>query len=513
MWGILRNCEKVSSCINPYIKEILTKTNYYEENYRFACACSTREPVYSYEWDAEYREHFRLITEGANIDRAIIESLLDPKNLKHLPLGLKEDAERIDKREKEKLIKLIKKVIISVPPFVTRVSLYKKQDKNGTNYRGFIDLRPMPIGNVCEAFIKPPPWMKSPKYYITCERQYVPQYTLRPRALEVEVVDCVPYVGAMGDIGVCAQYSARLVLMTLSPKSPSVPELVFKSVRTYMSQERPQREGWNPIEIMQILENEGYTCFRYNRAICENCGKPIRTVKCSECNKKLLLNRTYMEPTLENIYAYVESGIPVLIGIEKAKYLPWWDDGDEKHALVAIGHTLSQDGELDGLIVHDVSKYPYQVLDEKPGGKPLEEIIVEAIAPVPREVTIQYQTARAQLQKLIQDGGISLDLSLDYRPVLVEANQIKRWLGEGSPREHFKSYKIPPKVQKDFSRCYLDRYIWLFELKRELGDGTRSYEGDILFSATRSALLGWNNPNTNEYAFRNNRFKIVKRRY
>jgi len=200
---------------------------------------------------------------------------------------------------------------------------------------------------------------------------------------------------------------------------------------------------------------------------------------------------SFLKPTKENIYAYIESGIPVILGVERAGDLPWWDDTiNEGHALVRIGHTLSNNGDVTGFIVHDVSKYPYQVLKEPlENGKSIEDIIVEAIVPLYHEIVINYPTAKELAMEMIDfENGQS------YRPQLVEANKIKKWLAEGEQREHFLGYSIDEKVKECFSKAYISRYAWLFEIKVESGNGTRKYVGDIIISAEEPRVLGFNFP-------------------
>ncbi len=412
--------------------------------------------------------------------------------------ALKEELREVPLSHRKKISKLIRSIISSeIPPYVNRVVV-----TNGGTLLGWIDIRPMFGGRISEAYIKPPAWMVPPQYYLTCEREVSPVASLRPRSGEVEKIECVPYVqyAGFGEIGVCAQYAARLVLLTLKGiNAPTVPEITSSAVKEILlgGIERSREEGLTVNEIAHILEREGYNIFRYSRTLCDACGQPFHEIQCINCGNRLSISSVSKEPNIENIYAYVESGFPVLLGIKRAKLLEWWDGkGDEPHALVAIGHTLSEDDKVDGLIVHDVSKYPYQVLTNLHNGKPLEEIIDEVIVPVPREVTIRYQVAREAIFGLLE-----LEEGEEYRPLLVEADKVKRWLGEGVQRYHFDDYHIPQEVQEDFSRAFLDRYVWLFEIKKNLGNGRREYKGDILYSGTNERILGFNFPDLNIYGF------------
>jgi len=486
-----------NECSYDYIRDFLINSNYIGNDFKdFSCQCYKRTPVYISEWDSEYREYFDKFTGGIRGATQIIDSILNLKDTSDLPEPLKEKIEEIPQSHRTKLAEVARTLgNIKMPPFVDRIALTINGD-----YKGYVDIAP--TGGISEVIIKPPLWMHPPKYYLTCERNYNPvTHLLRPD--KSEEIKCVPYVKVQEQIGVCAQYAVRLALMIMSPEAPTVPELNFGASRTSLSGgiERLENEGWNAEEITHIIENEGYGTTRFSRHFCEECQKPLRKVKCSECEKELLLSPVALEPTIENIYAYIESGIPVLIGVKDVSSLPWWKDvsENEAHALVAIGHTISKEGHVDGLIVHDESTYPYQVLPESLGGEePFNKAIMEAIVPLHREITIDYPTARELALEFadLEDGQ-------EYRPLLVEADHINRWLGTGLKREHFHEYSLDEKVLKSFSNAFLDRYVWLFEIKRELGNNKRRYEGDVIISATRPEVLGFNFPLQKVLGFRN----------
>jgi hypothetical protein len=330
--------------------------------------------------------------------------------------------------------------------------------------------------------------MTPPKYYVTCSKDHTAEYTLRPYASDWQKINCVPFVTAMGGIGACAQYSAMLFLKVQGLSSATVPELTLRAKKFVSGGMERSTGGWRAEEISYVLENEGFNCFLYSRHVCDSCGKPLEKVKCGVCDKEFAFSQVLNEPTLENIYAYVESGIPVLIGVKKAGLLPWWNKKEEEpHALVAVGHTLSEDGNVDGLIIHDVSKYPYKVLTNIAGGKPLQEIIIAAIAPLPREITVRYQIARQAFHEVMSKIP-DLNTNWKYRPMLLSSSKIHEWLSQGVKREHLDKYEIFKKVREDFSRAYFDKYNWLFEIT-EIEKGKMKYIGDVACSAVGAPIV------------------------
>jgi len=488
--------QDINKCSYDYVKDLLIGSGYLENNGKVTCECTKRRPVYSTEWDSEYREHFDKFSSGINIGSQILARLIMLEFPGELPSSLKEKILAIPPEYRANLIDIVHELgEVELPSFIDRIYLKIKGD-----YKGYIDFAP--IGNISEVFLKPPEWMRPPQYYVTCKRRFYPGKALFRPEIQEEIC-CVPYVRVQGQIGVCAQYAVRLALMVLSPKAPTVPELTFKASRSLLSGgiERRQNEGWNADEITHIIESEGYTAFRYSRHFCQICQNPLRKVKCAECNNELMISPMSLEPTIENIYAYIESGIPVLIGVKNVSYLPWWpkDSGESAHALVGIGHTISDEGKVDGLIVHDESTYPYQVLREPlECGEPLENAIIEAIAPVYREITVGYPEAKALALEIVEIGD-----NQTYRPILVEADRVKGWLGDGEKRRHFDEYSIHKKVLKNFSNnAYLDRYVWVFEINGEFDSNKRRYEGDVIISATRPHLMGFNLPNEGILVYR-----------
>lgn len=499
----------IDNCRFGEIKKLLEKSNYFKYCSRPSCSCKSRYPIYNPEWDYEHREFFSIYSQGATEATKFLSHVISldlRRGVRPSFQIIKDRLKGIPIRHRKKIADIIKDGFSSgIPPYVKRVSITGHR-----GYLGWIDLGP--FGDISEAYLRPPYWMKHPKYHVTCERSFYPAPSLRPRTKEVEKVEGVPFVIAGGHVGVCAQYAARLLLLTLEGvNAPTVPELTFGALQNVLmgGVERERKEGLSASEIGNIIEKGKYNIFNYSRKLCPECGQPVREIHCSTCDTGFVVSSASMEPTVENIYAYVESGIPVILGIEKAKMLEWWDgEGEEAHAIVAIGHTLSKNDKVDGLIVHDVSKYPYKILNEMHNGRGLEEIIREAVVPVPLEVTIRYEVAREAVLEIVD-----LEENEKYRPMLVEADRIKKWLGQGEPRIHFDTYTISNEVKRGFSRAFLDRYVWLFEIKKDLGKSRREYRGDVIISATRPKTLGFNFPTEGIYAITNDKDELVQKTY
>ena len=515
-------CKDISRCKIPSIKRLLIGSNYFKYRKNRECSCIIRTPTYSREWDSEFNETFQKRFGGIQYARNIIKDILNlsPDLHSDYRTEISPLVKEIPRKYRIKIVELIDKVISDrgLQNYVHRVLIFHQEE-----YRGYIDVNH--FGDICDVYIKPPLYMKAPTYFVTCERRFLSDFVLRQRTEEVDAVECVPYNKAEnGTIGVCAQYSARTALFCLMQHPPTVPELAFRASRKFIhgGLGREQSEGWTPEELKNILEYEGFNTFRYHRRHCKKCKQPITKLKCDNCGTEESLHRINVEPSLRNIYAYVESGLPVIIGIEDAFSLPWWKDkpiredtNQNKHALVVIGHTMTKGGSVNGLIVHDVSTYPYQILTKSKDGGPLEEIIFEAISITPRDVVVSYEVVDA----LFEDT-FTLGKDETYRAFLVESDSVIKWLAEGKERKHFESYNIPEKVKNDFKRAHWDKYMWLFEMKKEIPSSNKyEYVGDVLFSATRiptteeDIILALNLPQQREYLFYDTELNCHHRNY
>ncbi len=495
-------------CKYPEILDIFLATDYFGDETP-TCSCIRKKGVYSREWDYEYNEYYSRTIGGIFTALAMFEDTLRDPHDSSLPDALKQKIESMTESEKSVISEILDQFPLKeISNSLSRVSI-RLQQGSETTYIGFVDLSPF---GVSEVFIAPPLWMKPPYYYLTCERTYSPDTTLRIKESSAELVHCVPFIKVQSQVAVCAQYAVRMALMILSQKPPTVPEIVFEASKNALKGglDRDQADGWYPDEIRQAIEDKGYGVHELSRSnyIC-SCGNTLSTIRCDVCGVEYVLNPRLKSPGLENIYAYVESGIPVILGIKDTKWLPWWpkDDG-EAHAIVAIGHTISEDNRIDGLIIHDESTYPYQVLPENlDNGMTIEEIVDSAIIPVPREVTVEYSVAKGIFEETVgklQEYGILNDII--YRPLLVDAHHAKRMLGEDVRRAGIMDCAIPDKVKEDFLYAYMDRYVWLFELRYGTDTDPYRYAGDIVIGTKNPVLLGMNIPETERYAFKEDEF-------
>ncbi|QYZ78939.1 hypothetical protein E2N92_05620 [Methanofollis formosanus] len=483
-----------SGCRYPEIFEILHHTDYFGEE-DGPCSCILKKCVYSREWDYEYNEYYSRTLFGIDAALGILKGIVENPEERNFSEEIKRNLASMKDSERERIKGIIDHFPLKeISNHISRISLYTKEGRE-PRYLGFVDLSPF---GVSEVYIRPPLWMTSPHYYLPCERIFFPDTALRLKENSAEMVSCVPFIKVQAEVAVCAQYAVRMALMILSQRPPTVPEIVFEASKTALKGglDRHQEDGWYDDEIKQAIEDKGYGVHELGH--CEY-------IRCEECGAEFNLNPRLKSPDLENIYAYVESGIPVILGIKDTSYLPWWPDETEgeAHAIVAIGHTISDDNRIDGLIVHDESTYPYQVLYEVlDNGTQIEDMIDSAIIPVPREVVVEYPVAKGIFNEIIghlQENGILRDIL--YRPILVDAHHAKRMLGEEGKRAGIMDCTIPVDVRDAFLSAYMGRYVWLFELRYDTGDEHYEYTGDILIGTKDPVCMGMHVPEAGIYAY------------
>lgn len=483
-----------SECQYPEIFEILLKTDYFGEK-EVKCACIQKKCVYSREWDYEYNEYYSRTLRGIDAALNILEGILDDPDEKNLPEEITQKIASMEDSERAMIRGIIDHFPLKkISNNISRVSIYAGKEPE-SRYIGFIDLSPF---GVSEVYIRPPLWMTSPHYYLPCERTFFPDTSLRLKENSAETVSCVPFIKVQDEVAVCAQYAVRMALMILSQRPPTVPEIVFEASKTALKGgiDRHQEDGWYDDEIKQAIEDKGYGVHELGH--CE-------FIRCEECGAEFNLNPRLKSPNLENIYAYVESGIPVILGINDTNYLPWWPDENEgeAHAIVAIGHTISDDNRIDGLIVHDESTYPYQLLYETlDSGTRIEDIIDSAVIPVPREVVVEYPVAKGIFNEImdhLQENDLLHDII--YRPLLIDSHHAKRILGEDIKRAGIMHCNIPIDVRDAFLSAYMGRYVWLFELRYNTGTDRYAYAGDILIGTKDPVMMGMNIPEARIYAY------------
>ncbi|MFH1069175.1 MAG: hypothetical protein V1794_06080 [Candidatus Glassbacteria bacterium] len=219
-------------------------------------------------------------------------------------------------------------------PQLKRLHFFKSNIQNETqlnnlasrDYLGFCDIRPLwREKTVCKALISNKVFVKSNKdyLYLTCSAKF----KVRLNTGKILSVEAFPYIQQDGRVVRCAQAAIATTLQYFKNSSFGGPwklteentisgSAITTAAMKLASAHRdlPSR-GLTGESIGIILKNFGLHPLMYQY--------PAATEELRESNKPAQL-----------IYRYIESGIPVIVGIRT---------GSENHALVIIGHTFSPD--------------------------------------------------------------------------------------------------------------------------------------------------------------------------
>lgn len=314
------------------------------------------------------------------------------------------------------------------------IRLFYSKPKSNSIF-GFVNVTPgRKLINFSEMYLPPPPHLSDEKgAFVTC---------ILPYNKYGYGIKCVPFISPDKVISTCLHGAIWVLLQHFSTFSRRI-------VR-----------GLTLPEI-QKLSSGNYFCDGTGLlfpAIAE------RIIKMSKCGAFVLdssshidrSKKEYTEKEMEGIlYAYVESGLPVILGVDANK-LEWWDKSTKSksvrgHAIICIGHTMKK-GKIDGYIFHDQSVLPYQTLSTKkllkawkvPRGEKYSlfgKHIMQAIVGVPPNVTVRYEIAQiaASMVVKILKPRKELKKIIGLRPILRSAARVEALLSNQKVLEKIKS--------------------------------------------------------------------------
>ncbi|GMU23812.1 MAG: hypothetical protein AMXMBFR13_38900 [Phycisphaerae bacterium] len=214
--------------------------------------------------------------------------------------------------------------VMAVDPHAKPIRLHFFEDgpaslaeiaEHDKRYLGWCDIRPAPMGTVSNAFIDTRVFVRTNSDYlfVTCQKQFEVSW---PDG-RVFAVRAFPYVQQDGAVVRCAQAALTGIAQFYGSelRGPDFTDIG----KAYPSGMRaiPSR-GLIPPQIGLGIEKIGLEPVIHDYTLVPDEHKEI--LHCEQV-----------------IYRYIESGIPVLIGV---------DAGREMHALVVIGHTFTPDSWL-----------------------------------------------------------------------------------------------------------------------------------------------------------------------
>ncbi len=348
-------------------------------------------------------------------------------------------------------------------PYVKRLFF-----KDGKTPYGFVHLRPVSdCSKVTETYLIPPKEMNGNNtHFIKCMSKFE-EYG--------ECVECVPFIMPETILGMCAHGSIWICLKILENKSIGKTKACNIPFIQSLASGRPfaDHEGLLFVQIARLLRM--CNCFSFYTINVEH----------NLSDSQLLFT----------LYSYVESGLPVIIGVD-VKDLKWWKPTKSGyHSIVIIGHTMNENG-IDGFIVHDESTYPYQILTNDELLDAFHTIdsgdvkIREFVVAVPPEVGLSFEVAFTEFRGFYQ---ILDDLKLidwdknnikSIRPMLISSDELINLIfSETYINNHVDNLELVIRIMRLFeSRTYL----WVIFFYQSVAE--QSEQKDVGFYLTDSTL-------------------------
>lgn len=323
------------------------------------------------------------------------------------------------------------------------------------SYLGFTTLRPIRVSPVAATFLKPRAGQIT--HFITSGDKF--RVNL---AGQTFYVHSTPYLQQDNAVGACAQASIWMALRTLRQKdgqSAFSPAQITTAATRFIVSSRtlPNRSGLSPEQISEAVRAAGYSPHLI----------PLKQHKEVLPEEKVRICRT-------KLYPYVESGIPVLLGLEP--------EPNQGHAIVLVGHGwtqppngiapkafMTQRDRSNNIInfydasewarpflVHNDNTGPYMQLDETQGPSYLLNHASLAIPFLPPDVFISGEEARAvSLQLLVSHVFEQSPPDLVFRTYLQSRADFRQSILNSAMSHDTKKY---------YRLKWLPRRVWVTEI-------------------------------------------------
>lgn len=340
-------------------------------------------------------------------------------------------------------------------PYVDRVFLKYTGERGKKSRVGFVNVRPVSDGSeLSEVYLSPPRGFEDDSTFIKC---------IGPIDDYGERLRCTPFIMPDSIFGMCIHASIWICMKILEKlgnieKVISIPEIQQYATNSPFN----DKQGLPFVQAARMLRMCKVNAFYYN-------------------SEGTQLNNTQF---LFELYAYVESKLPVILGVEVSE-LDWWEEGYRGyHSIVAIGH-LMDNNSISGFVFHDESQYPYIKMQiplltnawRQPfveGEEP--QVIREMVVAVPAEVSVPFHAAfqefNAVIESSIQRGILTnINPNLYIRPILMNVIDILR-----ACRDY--NDDCIAKVMQETS--FLN-YMWTFSLFENDADRRRLENAEAIY--------------------------------
>ena len=217
---------------------------------------------------------------------------------------------------------LYSKIYPPLPTPVVRMDFFSENpisESESGQYFGYVSLRPGPMRTVVESIVRTPPGLKN--HYLLCGGKFETEYpNQHGNYVKNTIKDACPFVQQDGVLGICAHASIRMLSMILACNYNNCKTMTVKDIQEKVAA-MPLLEGSH-------LPSTGLASFEIVNAI-EGMGASAILYLFEQGRE-----RTHGLSIERVVYPYVESGIPVIVGIETE---------NAGHAVLVVGHPFDRD--------------------------------------------------------------------------------------------------------------------------------------------------------------------------
>lgn len=311
------------------------------------------------------------------------------------------------------------------------------------NFCGYVIIRPIPNRPIGRSVISPKALLNQD--FVCC----LAKFTIEFFGVKL-TVNGFPHISQDQESITCAESSLWSIVQYYSHKyheyTPLTPSKIRKILDDSSSKRLIPSEGLTISQISYSLSRLGFGSMIYH----------------SEIDKQNEIKKI--------LYAYVESGIPVIVGIENKT-------GTFRHAIVCIGHGLKSDtlqpqentktiidvSDWDRqFIIMDDNQPPYNFLNTNDSGANYKEKHIEpfyisyVVVPLYKKIYLEYRLAKRLAKSYLKENlRLFPDLNkLVYRLFLTSSRSFK---------QNIFTRGLPNAIQKMIIRDSFPRFIWICE--------------------------------------------------
>lgn len=390
-----------------------------------------------------------------------------------IPLNILVEKDYIDKDYRDTYSNFYSKKFAKYPCHTFRlhffncdiISLYTLE-KHINNYLGYTVIRPTRINSIGRTILD------IEKLKIATGMMCLTEYKTHIMGIEFKIMG-FPYMSQDTEVNVCAHTSCWMVFRYLSERYPVYKEMyphqISQLTNEYLFGRTIPSKGLTISQVAELFTGFGLFPEVYMRE---------------------LTGDALFEQLL---YSYIESGLPIVAGLEK-----------KKHAITLFGHTinsskikgvisspLNTSQFIDGYIVNDDNCLPYQTVSRK--RKSISgycshlkvEDIDSIVVPLYEKIYLTAEYVQTLAIEIIMDRHFGFK---NYSAKIHRNDIILRVFltSSKSYKKYRKSNPIPQGVSNEYLQTPMSKFIWLCEISTIQEYMNKKIIGELIFDATSS---------------------------